>query len=201
MAGSAVPVTFPGPPAPSPGLVSPRRSRTRPRGEAGRPARSPPPPSPPGSCWPPAGPVRRAAGRRGEGRGRRAGRPAGERAGPEETERTGRRRRIPGRAGSSPPPSSSSSSSPSRGEWSRRCRPGWDPPADTAPGTEPELPAPPLPGAKEAEGPLGCPGRGALGSPPPPREGECLLGSQRCAYFTSRALIPQPRGLVLPGEG
>lgn len=141
MPGSAVPVTFPGPPAPRQ-ASSPRGDRVPGPGErpGGRPGA--PPAVAPGSCWPPAGPVHRAAGRRGEGRGRRAGRPAGERAGPEETERAGRRRRIPGRAGSSPPPSSSSSS-PSRGEWSRRCRPGWDPPADTAPGTEPELPAPP----------------------------------------------------------
>ncbi|XP_054667607.1 collagen alpha-1(III) chain-like [Grus americana] len=51
-----------------------------------------------------------------------------------------------------PPPPPTVSGTSSRGEWSRRCRPGWDPPADTsgAPGCGNGA------GAKEGEGPLAC---------------------------------------------
>lgn len=149
MPGSTVPLTFSGllaacqagagPPLPAESVhQAPGRGQ-----EAGPESRVAP-----GSFWPPAGPVRRAARRRGERRGKASGTDGRRRAAPQDSaeqgagrpwrETAGRRsrqpprRRIPGRVGTSPPPSSTSS----RREWSRQCRPGWDPPADTfgAPG-------------------------------------------------------------------
>lgn len=114
----------------------------------------PPPPSPSlqhrvllaagGACSPPGREGRGKANgtndRPGTGLHLRAAR-SREQAGPGEGEQGGgggsshlsgasREERGPPRR--PPPPPSTVSSFSSRGEWSRRCRPGWDPPADTS---------------------------------------------------------------------